>query len=218
MADDDRFNIPDTPTNQNGCYIHLKLYIGETHSITFHDSLRIFGPGSSLESLCKDFDVEHKKLTETVSHDDITIDNWRIYETELKKYLEYDCKGLLEIMEDFTEQVYQGSSTYQYRSVEDRVRQIFNSLYGCSFKTARSKQAPFMNGLELDGYNAGKRVAFELNGPQHYEYMEHFFSSVDDFYKYQENDRLKIQYCKDKDVSLFVIPWSVVKTLGYGKK
>jgi len=218
QADDGRFNIPHPPTNQDGCYIHLKLYIGEHCSITFHDSLRIFGPDSSLESLCKDFDVEHKKLTETVSHDDITIDNWRDYRPQLKKYLEYDCKGLLEVMRDFTKQVYECSSTYQYKSVEDRVRQIFSSLYRCEFKTARSKKAPFMNGLELDGYNANEGVAFEVNGPQHDEYMKHFFSSVDDFYKYQENDRLKIKYCKSNRVSLFVIPWSVVKTLGYGRK
>ena len=75
-----------------------------------------------------------------------------------------------------------------------------------------------MRGLELDGYNAKVRVAFEVNGPQHDEYMRHFFDSVDAFHKYQENDRLKLVYCDTNGVSLFVIPWSVIKTLGYGKK
>jgi len=39
-----------------------------------------------LEKLCKEFDVEHKKLTETVCHDDITVENWDPF-PQLHKYL-----------------------------------------------------------------------------------------------------------------------------------
>ena len=147
------FRIPLRPKTE---HTSIWPYIDGEYSITFHDSLRIFGP-SSLESLCRDFKVKHQKLTETVSHDDITIDNWRECQPELSKYLEHDCKGLLEVMTAFTKEVFKGTGTYQYRTVEDRVRQIFNSLYGSEFNTARSKKAR-QRGLELDGYNAKVRA------------------------------------------------------------
>ena len=74
LLEDDRFDIPEPPVDQDGKYIHFKVIVGGDTIITFRDSLRLLPQG--LEKLCKEFDVEHKKLTETVSHDDITVENW----------------------------------------------------------------------------------------------------------------------------------------------
>ena len=74
LLEDDRFDIPEHPVYQDGKYIHFKVVVGGNTVITFRDSLRLLSQG--LEKLCKEFDVEHKKLTETVSHDDITVENW----------------------------------------------------------------------------------------------------------------------------------------------
>ena len=57
------------------------------------------------QSLTKEFNVEHKKLTETVNHNDINENNYNQI-PELVKYLKYDCLGLLEVMTSFNETVY----------------------------------------------------------------------------------------------------------------
>jgi hypothetical protein len=45
------------------------------------------------------------KLTETVCHDDITLQNYMTF-PELKTYLSHDVKGLLESMLIFSKQIY----------------------------------------------------------------------------------------------------------------
>ena len=99
LLEDDRFDIPEPPVDQDGKYIHFKVIVGGDTIITFRDSLRLLPQG--LEKLCTEFDVEHKKLTETVSHDDITVENWDTF-PQLHKYLENDCKGLLECLACFS--------------------------------------------------------------------------------------------------------------------
>jgi hypothetical protein len=59
----------------------------------------------SLEQLCRELKVEHQKLTETVCHDDITLQNYMTF-PELKTYLSHDVKGLLESMLIFSKQIY----------------------------------------------------------------------------------------------------------------
>ncbi len=96
----------------------MKVVVGDGEcSITFRDSLRLFGEGSSLEKLCKEFDVKHKKLTETVSHDKITIDNWHTF-SELPRYLEYDCKGLFEVLQAFSLQVFESTAQDEFKGCE----------------------------------------------------------------------------------------------------
>ena len=98
LLEDDRLDIPEPPVGQDGKYIHFKVVVGGDTVITFRDSLRLLPQG--LEKLCKEFDVEHKKLTETVCHDDITVENWDTF-PQLHTYLENDCKGLLECLVRF---------------------------------------------------------------------------------------------------------------------
>jgi len=74
LLEDDKFDIPEPPIDQDGKYIHFKVVVGGDTIITFRDSLRLLF--QVLEKLCKEFDIEHKKLTETVCHDDITVENW----------------------------------------------------------------------------------------------------------------------------------------------
>ena len=73
------------------------------HQIKFKDSLRMLPMG--LEKLCKELKVEHQKLTETVSHDDITLTNYHTF-PDLPKYLSHDCRGLLEVMLSFNKEVF----------------------------------------------------------------------------------------------------------------
>ena len=86
----------------NGSYINMKVSNGE-HFVEFKDSLKLLP--QSLDKLCKEFNVKHKKLSETVSFNDININNWNTF-PQLHKYLEHDCKGLLEVMTSFSKVVY----------------------------------------------------------------------------------------------------------------
>jgi len=65
--------------------------------------MRILPQG--LEKLCIDLDVKHKKLTETISHDDITLDNYTTFPA-LPTYLSHDVRGLLEVMLNFNHSVF----------------------------------------------------------------------------------------------------------------
>ena len=86
----------------NGAYINVIVKKDE-HKFTFKDSIKLLPVG--LEKLCEDFKVTHQKLTESVTFDEININNWHTIK-QLPKYLEHDCKGLLEVMTTFSDSVY----------------------------------------------------------------------------------------------------------------
>ena len=75
LLEDTRFKVENC-VEQNSSYIHVKMFVGDC-AIVFHDSLRILPAG--LAKLCKEFKVKHQKLTETVNHEDITVDNYRSF-------------------------------------------------------------------------------------------------------------------------------------------
>ena len=56
--------------------------------------------------------------------------------------------------------------------------------------------------LYIDAYIVSLKIAFELDGRQHEEYVPHFHGDVSGFERGQENDRLKEQWCKDHNVKL----------------
>lgn len=72
--------------------------------ITFRDSYRLLS--KSLEDLTTELEVEHKKLTETINHSDINLNNYNDI-PELKTYLRNDVMGLLEVMTIFGKGVYE---------------------------------------------------------------------------------------------------------------
>ena len=53
-----------------------------------------------------------------------------------------------------------------------------------------------------------KKYAIEYNGEQHYKYIPFFHGNdINNFYKRQERDKRKAQYCKDNDIELIIIPY-----------
>ena len=62
-----------------------------------------------------------------------------------------------------------------------------------------------MEGLELDGYCPEINIAFEFNGRQHVEYVEHFHISLEGFEQQKERDKRKQQICKDMVIFLCII-------------
>jgi hypothetical protein len=70
----------------------------------------------------------------------------------------------------------------------------------------RTRQEPWMEGLELDGYCAKLRLAFEYQGRQHYERVEHFQRDEEAFEAQLERDRLTEERCQDEFITLLQIP------------
>jgi hypothetical protein len=66
---------------------------------------------------------------------------------------------------------------------------------------------PWLNGLELDGYNDDLKLAFEYQGKQHYEWVPYFHKEEKQFDDQQERDQRKYAACSARDVCLIVIPY-----------
>src|SRR5690606_6209860 len=97
-------------------------------------------------------------------------------------------------------------------SREEKCRDIFEALTGRAYPTVRPNwlRNPKTNRkLELDGFCADLRSAFEYNGKQHYEYPNAFHKTEDDFHSLVERDRIKAQTCVSQGVNLLVIPYDL---------
>lgn len=63
--------------------------------------------------------------------------------------------------------------------------------------------------MELDGYNEELKIAVEYNGKQHYEFSNFFHSTLDKFNAQLSRDNLKRQLCKEHDIFLIEVPYTV---------
>ena len=197
LMEDDRCDISEPPVDQNGKY-SLQGRRRRRMITTCRDYLRLLPQG--LEKLCKEFDVEHKKLTETVSHDDITVENRDTF-PQLHKYLENDYKGLLEWLACFSKEVFNSTAEDEFKGSEAYVRQLFASAFGRPFVKVRPK---FLEGLELDGYCEDLKIAFEYDGEQHFKFPNWFHNSKEAFQKLQADDAKK-RFCANNTESSSIV-------------
>lgn len=63
--------------------------------------------------------------------------------------------------------------------------------------------------LEFDGFNEELNIAIEYNGIQHYEHVDFFHRDGNSLEKQQRHDQIKIQYCKDHNINLIVVPFDI---------
>lgn len=91
-----------------------------------------------------------------------------------------------------------------YKS-ERLCRQYFQEFMGVPFPTKRPK---FLNGLEYDGYNKDLKLAFEYQGKQHYEHVQFFHKTEENFVKLQQSDKIKKKISKDHGICLIEIPYT----------
>jgi len=61
--------------------------------------------------------------------------------------------------------------------------------------------------LYFDGYNKRLKIAFEYNGPQHYEFTPPYHKSYEDLVDQQYRDALKEKLCKEMEVLLIIVPY-----------
>ncbi|NOU91979.1 hypothetical protein GC093_01845 [Paenibacillus sp. LMG 31456] len=88
---------------------------------------------------------------------------------------------------------------------ERKCHLILEELLGKPFE----KNRDVLEGYELDGYNAEIGIAFEYHGLQHYEYVEIFHRSIENFHKQKERDRFKRKLCENKGICLISVPYTV---------
>lgn len=92
-------------------------------------------------------------------------------------------------------------------SVGERItRRVLSAMFQAPFPKARPSWliGPYRRRLELDGFCLGLGLAFEYQGPQHYEsnwmYPPEVVRAV------QERDAVKTRLCRENNITLIVVP------------
>jgi len=67
--------------------------------------------------------------------------------------------------------------------------------------------------LELDGYNAEIKIAFETQGPQHTVWKNKYDPDYISYVSRVENDKAKISLCEKENVGLIVVDYLIPKYL-----
>lgn len=99
-------------------------------------------------------------------------------------------------------------------------RAYMEYLFNAKFRKYPKGSLKWLKGvgglLELDGYNEKLGIAFEYNGPQHYNldfYMNVYKLSrevaLKRLQRQQQNDQIKKELCKKHDIDLIVIPFDI---------
>ena len=83
----------------------------------------------------------------------------------------------------------------------------------------RQKQFSWLKGknqrscLRVDAHYKEHNLIIEYNGEQHYKYPNFYHKTKEDFLKQQQSDLAKLEYCKNNNIKLLVIPFSKKDTL-----
>ena len=88
-------------------------------------------------------------------------------------------------------------------SGEESVRLCFQKIFRRRFPKQRPE---WLQGLELDGYNARIQVAFEHQGRMHYQHIRHFHGRRGSFKRRLRLDRLKHRLCRQRGIRLVRVP------------
>lgn len=93
---------------------------------------------------------------------------------------------------------------------EEQTREIFERLTGWKFTRANPTDVPWLNGLTLDGFNRKHKIAFEFQGPTHYQ-PSHWHrdgkAAGAALAKQKKNDHRKRVQCYRHAVVLIIIPY-----------
>jgi len=163
---DGRYLI-DGDTELNGRWLTLNIrdFNDRHQKITIRDSWCLLQ--NPLDMCTKKFKVKYQKLTETVHHDDITLNNYMSYYPELTKYLYHDVMGLLEVLFKFRNIVWEqtmkkiityktkitrkGGKSQRFKVLDEKGRPIKNisecgiNITKCYTLASLAKKAYFRN-------------------------------------------------------------------------
>lgn len=129
--------------------------------IHFKDSLRMFPCG--LAKLCEEFEADHQKLTETITHNMITTSNFHTFDA-LPKYLEHDVKGLYECIDKFSQIIhnkFQINITKCFTSAS-LAKKIYFTHYYKPYKTPIYTLSDTQDEFMRKSYFGGRVECFKL--------------------------------------------------------
>jgi hypothetical protein len=89
------------------------------------------------------------------------------------------------------------------------------------FPKSRPKFLTYNKGkaLELDGYCPELKMAIEVQGLQHFNYIPYFHrKGIVDFYEQQKRDSFKVEKCRENDIDLIVVPVNNKRTDRYRER
>lgn len=121
-------------------------------------------------------------------------DNGHIFYLALR-HVQQNC-GCVKCNSFLTERICRGIIEYIFDKPFGKIRPTFLKL---SSKI----------NLELDGYNDDLKLAFEAQGMQHYEWILHFHKTEELFNKQVKYDEIKVKLCKDNNIKLIIIPYTI---------
>lgn len=85
-----------------------------------------------------------------------------------------------------------------------RARVFIKSLYG-TMRLLEEVQIPGSL-LSLDFYLPAKKIAFEVQGRQHTQFVQYFHSTKGGFIASQVRDRRKKEWCEENNIRLVELP------------
>ena len=113
----------------NARWLSLTLQHSNKNTITLRDSWCFLQ--SKLDDATTKFDVPHKKLTGSLNHDDITMNNYNSFGNIIDKYLEHDCLGLLEVLFKFRNVVWDITLKDIKKKHEDKEGNEWTTTHSC---------------------------------------------------------------------------------------
>lgn len=157
---------------QSGGWINFVIRINKS-VICFRDSCRLLP--ASLATLTKDFKVPHQKLAGDVDHDEVTLTNYSSMRQIIEPYLNNDCLGLLEMMQMFSEMIYEKyfiNITRAYTAATLSKMIFFKRYYKPESDSKRVYEiTEKVDNYIREGYYGGRVESFfigEINNPVYY--------------------------------------------------
>tara|TARA_R100001594_G_scaffold25780_1_gene50282 strand:+ start:1837 stop:5442 length:3606 start_codon:yes stop_codon:yes gene_type:complete len=189
----------------NSAYIGVELY-KDDNAIYFKDSLKMLPMG--LSKLGKEFSVEHQKLEDVVlpdgrrvniDHDQITVDNVFDYDVKHSQiiYCEHDCLCLLEVLNQFTEDVYKSTNlniTTCFTGASLSKKHYFTNYYNM-FKTPIYTLSKPIDAFIRKSYCGGRNEAMFI-GKYDKKVYYYDFTSL-----YPDVGRMPVPYGKPKHLT-----------------
>jgi hypothetical protein len=97
---------------------------------------------------------------------------------------------------------------------EARLKRIVADMFPDEWEPEYSP--PWLAPLRIDAAVPARKLAFEYNGEQHYEFVEHWHTTPDGFARQQERDRRKAALLAQHGWTLIVVPHTEQESLGEG--